>query len=112
MVVFQEVRLNCICNTITGEMSTSSTSPMQIEAPDAEFIPTEGQSESSAEVEPSLALNNTSPDNPPSEHLAEDGKVDTVVQSPFKTKGSSTDQPDAATPDGNVTSGNTSKRFT
>lgn len=107
----QEARLNC---TVTGEMSTNSSSPMQTEAPDTELLPQvlilKGQNESSAEVRPSSEQNKPLPDSPPKLQLA--GEGDTALKSPVETNRSSTDQPDAAAFDANVSSGNNSKRYT
>ena len=107
----QAASLNC---TVTGEMSTNSSSPMQTEGPDAELLPQvlilKGQTESSAEVRPSSEQNKPLPDSPPKLQLA--GEGDTAVKSPVETNRSSTDQPDAAAFDANVSSGNTSKRYT
>lgn len=79
--------------TVTGEMSTKSASPIDTEGPDAPLLPQasilEGQSESSAEVGPSLEQNKT--DSPSKLQLAEDRKGDTVVTSPLQTDQSSTD---------------------
>ncbi|KAM7405752.1 hypothetical protein PAMP_000179 [Pampus punctatissimus] len=83
--------MNSTSTTVTGEMSTNTTSPMQTEAQDAELLPQastlDGQSGSKGEVGPSMEQNK--PDSPPKLQLEEDRTNDTVVTNPLETDQSS-----------------------